>query len=170
MGSAAPITRGSSPIRSARSRSNSGTSAAMNACIVRCTARPPSKSTPPRPELSRARTRQDELRRRRFLQDGVNDREQFGDPLDLVDHHRRLPGRACQQFPKALGTGAQAAMQRRFEQVQIQGIGEPVTQPCGFAGSARTEQEAALVRNLGEIDLRIPLWVAKWKWEFRFAP
>ena len=100
------------------------------------------------PELSRARTRQDEARRRRFLQDGVNDREQFRYPLDLVDHHRRVPGRACEQIPKALGTGAQAALQRRFEQVQIQGIGEPVAQPGGFAGSARAEQEAALVRNL----------------------
>ena len=122
------------------------------------------------PELSRARTRQDEARRRRFLQDGVDNREQFGDPLDLVDHHRRLPGRACQQFPKALGTGAQIAMQRRFEQVQIQGIGEPVAQPCGFAGSARTEQEAALVRNLEKSTYEFHYGSQNGNWNSDFRP
>ena len=122
------------------------------------------------PELSRARTRQDEALRRRFLQDGVDNREEFGDPLDLVDHHRRHPGRACEQFPKALGTGAQAAMQCRFEQVQIQGIGESVAQPCGFAGSARAEQEAAPVRNLKKSTYEFHYGPQNGNWNSDFRP
>ena len=39
-------------------------------------------------------------------------------------------------------------MQRRIEKVQIQGIGRPVAQLGGLAGSARAEQETAPVRNL----------------------
>ena len=39
-------------------------------------------------------------------------------------------------------------MQRRIEEVQIQGIGELVAQPSGLARSARAEQEAAPVWNV----------------------
>ena len=122
------------------------------------------------PEFSCARTRQDEARRRRFLQDGVNNREKLGDPLDLVDHYRSLPGRACEQLPKALGTGSQAAMQRRFEQVQIEGIGKLVAQPSGLAGSARTEQEAALVRNLEESTYKFHYGSQNGNWNSDFRP
>ena len=100
------------------------------------------------PELSCTRTRQDEARWREPFQDGVDNRKELGDSLYLVDHHGRFLGRACEQLPKTLGASAQTAMQRRIEQVQIQGIGEPVVQPSGLAGSARAEQEAALVWNV----------------------
>ena len=64
----------------------------------------------------------------------VNHGQQLRDPLDLVDHYGVDPGRASQQLPKALGAGVQAAMKGRFEQVQEQGIREPMAQPCGLSG------------------------------------
>ena len=100
------------------------------------------------PELSRARTGEDEAWRRRLLQNGVNDGEKLGDPLYLVDHHGRLPRRTREKIPKTLGASAQTAMQRRIEEVQIQGIGKLVAQPSGLARSARAEQEAAPVWNV----------------------
>ena len=59
----------------------------------------------------------------------------------------RFPGEPA-SLPKTFGTGAQAAVQRRIEKVQIQGVGKPAAQPGGLAGSARAEQEATLIRNL----------------------
>ena len=105
--------------------------------MVRCTARPPKRSTPPRRSFPLDPS--DKPWRRRFLQDGVDDGEQFRDPLDLIDHHGPGPGRARKQFPKALGAGAQAAMQGRFEQVQEQRTRKLVPQPRGLAGAAGTE-------------------------------
>ena len=102
------------------------------------------------PELPGARPREHEARRCRLLQDGVHDREQLRDPLDLVDDHGVPARRPRHQLPKALGAGAQAAMQGGVEQVQVQGVGQPPAQPGGFAGSARAEQEAAPVRDLEE--------------------
>ena len=61
--------------------------------------------------------------------------------------------RARKQLPEALATGVEAAMQRGVEPVRVQGIGEPVAQPRGHAGSAGAEQEAARFRHLEESTL-----------------
>ena len=101
-------------------------------------------------ELAGARSREHEAWWRRPLQDGVDDGQELRNPLNLVDHHRVLAGRPRKQLVEALGPGVEAAMQRGIEQVQVQGIREPVAQPGGLAGSAGAEQEAALVRDLEE--------------------
>ena len=100
---------------------------------------------PAAPELAGARSGQHEARRRRLLQDRVDYREQLRDSLHLVDHHGPRPGPPREQLPQALGTGAQAAVQRRVEQVHEQRVRQPIPQPRGLAGPAGTEQEAASI-------------------------
>ena len=72
----------------------------------------------------------------------MDNREQLGDALDLVDDHGLSSASAREQFSQALGTGTQAAVRRRLEQVDEQGVGDSLAQPRGFPRSAGTEDEA----------------------------
>ena len=101
-------------------------------------------------ELAGARTRQDEARWRRLLHDGMDYGQQIRDALDLVDDHRLLPRRSGEQLSQALGTGAQPAMELRFEQVDEQGVGNAFAQPRRLPGATGPEDEAATVRKLEE--------------------
>ena len=80
----------------------------------------------------------------------MDDREQLRDALDLVDDHGLSPGSSCEQFAQALGASTQAAVSRRIEKIDEQGVRQSLAQPRGFPGSARAEDEAAPVRHSEE--------------------
>lgn len=122
--------------------------AAMKGCSVHCTA--PQQVHAAAAELACAGPGQHEAGRRRLLQQGMDHREQLRRTLYLVDDHRGLVERTRKPFPKALGTGVHAAMRLRVQQIDVQGVGKPVTQPRGLAGPAGAEQKATPVRYLKE--------------------
>ena len=109
---------------------------------------PPSLPMLGRPPPPGGRSRQNEPGRRRFLQQRVNHAEQLRHPLNFVDDQGALFRRTGNRFAQTFGAGAQATVQGRVKQVQVEGIRQAMPQPSGFARAARPEQEAALVWNL----------------------
>jgi hypothetical protein len=83
-----------------------------------------------------------------FLDQGVDHAEQLRDALHLIDHHvdrvRRTSLSAGDQLGQSLGMGFEPAMYRWLQQIDEERIGENMTQPGGFAGATRTEEEEAL--------------------------
>ena len=79
----------------------------------------------------------------------MDDGEQCRHALDFVDHHGSGLC-ASEQLPQPLRAGFQAPVAGGVQQIDEQGIGQAMPQPSGFAGAARTEQEAGLFGDVEE--------------------
>ena len=101
----------------------------------------------PSAQLAGAGTGQHDAWRRGLLQNRVDNRQQLGYPLNLVDHDGASVGRTRQQVAKPLRTRSQPAVESRFQEVQVQSVGQPGPEPCGLSGSAGAEEEEALFGN-----------------------
>ncbi|MDE0389821.1 MAG: hypothetical protein OXI75_14075 [Rhodospirillales bacterium] len=91
-------------------------------------------------ELARARPGQHETQAARLLHQLVDDREQLGNPLHLVDHDVDDPRRR-RQLAQPLRPYRILALLRRRQQIDPDGVRERRSQPRALAGSARAEQE-----------------------------
>jgi len=78
------------------------------------------------------------------------------EPLDLVEHLGNalhlvdddpvgVPWR--DEFAQAVGVREQFRVQRRVQEIEVQGVGKPLSQPCGLSCSPGTEQEEALAQG-----------------------
>lgn len=84
------------------------------------------------------------------LDEIVNNVQQLRNTLNLVDDDDLLFGRACHQLAEPFRARGHLPVDVRLQQVQLQGFGETVLQPRGIAGTARPEEEEALVRDRQE--------------------
>ena len=85
------------------------------------------------------RSGQHEARAARLLHQLVDDGEQLGDPLHLVDHEVGRPRR--RQLAQPLRPRRVLALLGRRQQIDPDGVRERRPQPGALAGSARAEQE-----------------------------
>ena len=91
-------------------------------------------------ELARARSGEHETRAAGLLRQLVNDGQQLGNPLHLVDHEIGHAGRRG-QLPQTLRPRRVQPLLGRREQVDSDGVRERRLQPGALTGSPRAEQE-----------------------------
>ena len=77
----------------------------------------------------------------------MDDGQKLRNPLNLVDHHRVFAGRSREQLQETLGARIKTPMQRGIEQVQVQGIGEPIAQPSPESAPVQRDGSCARPRH-----------------------
>ena len=97
----------------------------------------------PSTQLARARSGEDEARRRRRLEPAMHDIEQRGNTLNLVDDDDASLRMGSQAFFEALRASKVGPLGGGLEQVDAQRVGPPGAQPGRLAGAAGAQQQEA---------------------------
>ena len=111
---------------------------------------PPEQVHAAAPKFAGAGAGEDEAVSAPGLDEGVDDVQELGDALNLVDDHVGVRRDAEDAFPQALGAGRQSPVLLRFQEVDHKGVGQYRAQPGGLARSSGTEEEEAAPRQSEE--------------------
>ena len=88
----------------------------------------------------------------------MDDRQELRDALDLVEDDgvaARLP---AHEVTQPLGPGHQLPLDLRPQEIDVESVGQDVSEPRRLPGTARAEEEKALVRRLEEAIRYFRFW------------